>query len=200
MTLLLDGLTTDDAATATLQSGLVANCVPAPMTVVVDQKTSGLINPTTGKPVGGGANLVVIAGGPFGQLLLKYLETNRATPIYSYYDANVNQLRSRAPADAGVDDGGADPLVVNAPQSTVGDSHSFFVVELMLDPPSGTLMLAIYGITASGTEAGAWYFVQKMVPMRASLTKSWYVYEWTDQDANQKPGDADMFTLVATSP
>jgi hypothetical protein len=198
-TFLLDGLSTDDAATATLEAGLASNCQPSPKTVVVAQKDSGLINPTTGKPVGGGANMVVIAGGPFGQLLLKYLESTRATPIYSYYDASVNQLRARATTDGGMDDGGSDTLVVNAPQSTITDSHSFFVVELMLDPPSGTLMLAIYGVSASGTQAGAWYFVQKMVPARATLDKSWYVYEWTDQDANQMPGDADTFRLVATS-
>ena len=52
----------------------------------------------------------------------------------------------------------------------------------------------------SGTQAGAWYFAQKMVPARATLDKSWYVYEWTDQDGNQMPGDADTFKLVATSP
>jgi len=194
-TVLLDGLQTDDLASATIQSGLVAACAPPPTAVAVAQATSGVIHPTSGKPVAGGGNMAVTAGGPFGQLLVKYLETSGLTPLYSYYDGMVNQLRGR-----GNGEGGADPLVVDALQTSITDSHSFFLVETVVDPPSGTLTLIVYGISGSGTQAAAWYFVQKMLPVRASLDKSWYVYEWTDQDANQQPGDADLFTLVASSP
>jgi hypothetical protein len=194
-TVLLDGLSTDDAASAAIQTGLVASCAPPPTATAVAQASSGVIHPTTGRPVVGGGNMLVVAGGPYGQLLIRYLETAGVTPIYGYYDSTVNQLRGRASGE-----GGADPLIVDALQTTITDSHSFFLVETVVDPASGTLALIVYGISASGTQAGTWYFVQKMLPMRASLVKSWYVYEWTDQDANQQPGDADLFTIVASSP
>jgi hypothetical protein len=194
-TLLLDGLSTDDAAAADIHDALVASCAPAPTATAVAQATSGVINPTSGKPVAGGGNMLVVSGGPFGQLLDKYLETSAVSPIYSYYDNAVNQLRGRASGDAG-----ADPLIVNAMQTDITDSHSFFVVEMVVDPDSGTLVLVVYGISASGTQAGAWYFAQKMLPARASLDKSWYVFEWSDQDADMKPSDPDTFTPVASGP
>jgi hypothetical protein len=192
---LLDGLSIDDAATATIQAGLAAQCAPAPTMTAVDQKTSGFINPTTGKPVAFGGNLLVVVGGPFGQLLIKYLETSGIAPVYNYYDANVDQLLGRR-----TDDAGADPFIVNAMQSQITESHSYFLVEMVLDSASGTLTFVVYGISASGTQAAAWYFVNKMLPTRSTLMKSWYVYEWTDQDADKKPGDADTFTLVQSSP
>lgn len=193
-TLLLDGLPTDDAASAVIQNGLAASCGSSLTLSSVAQATSGLIHPTTGKPVAGSGNMLVAAGGPYGQLLVKYLETAGITPLYSYYDPTVNQLRGRATG------GGSDPFVVNALQTEITEHHSFFVVETVVDPPSGTLALFVYGISASGTQAGRWYFVQKMLPAKASLDKSWYVYEWTDQDNDTLPGDADQFGLVASAP
>src|SRR6185312_16544323 len=89
-TFLLDGLSIDDAATATVQAGIVASCAPPPTATAVSQATSGVIHPTNGRPVAWGGNMLVIAGGPFGQLLVKYLETAGITPIYNYYDSSVD--------------------------------------------------------------------------------------------------------------
>jgi hypothetical protein len=194
-TLLLDGLSIDDAATMSIQTGILASCAPPPNATSVPQMTSGVINPTTGKPVAWGGNMLVIAGGPYGQLLVKYLENAGITPIYNHYDSAVDQILGRKMGDAG-----ADPYIVNATQSQITESHSYFLVETVVDPPSGTLSLIVYGISASGTQAAAWYFVNKLLPIRATLTKAWYVYEWTDGDADMKPGDADTFTLVASAP
>jgi hypothetical protein len=195
VTFLLDGLAADDPATAVLQTGLATSCNPAPTTTAVPQSTSGAINPTNGKPVTGSGNMLIVAGGPFGQLLVKYLETSGMTPVYSYYDNMVNQLRGRSPGDAG-----ADPIIVNAMQSDVTDSHSFFLIEFVTDPASGTLAFIVYGISAAGTSAATWYFAQKMLPARASLDKSWYVYEWTDLDNDKTASDGDDFKLVASGP
>jgi hypothetical protein len=196
VTFLLDGLSADDPATDVLQTGLATSCSP-PLTMVtkVPQSTSGTINPTNGKPVAGPGDMLIVAGGPFGQLLVKYLETSGITPVYSYYDLMVNQLRGRSPGDAG-----ADPLIVNAMQSDVTDSHSFFLIEFVIDPASGTLAFIVYGINAAGTSAATWYFAQKILPMKSSFDKSWYVYEWTDLDNDKKPSDADLFKLVQSAP
>jgi hypothetical protein len=140
--------------------------------------------------------MLVVAGGPFGQLLVKYLETTAGiTPIYNFYDSTVNQFRSRGPGDAG-----ADPLLVNAMQSEITDSHSFFMIEMVIDPASGTLVFIVYGSNAAGTLAATWYFSEKMLPARATFDKSWYIYEWTDGDADKTPSDGDQFKLVASAP
>ncbi len=195
VTFLLDGLAADDPATTVMATGFATSCSPPPTTMSVPQSSSGTIHPTNGKPVAGPGNMLVVAGGPFGQLLVKYLETAGITPVYSYYDLMVNQLRGRSPGDAG-----ADPILVNAMQSDVTNSHSFFMIEMVIDPASGTLVFIVYGISAPGTLAATWYFAQKMLPARATLDKSWYIYEWTDGDADMKPSDGDQFKLVASAP
>jgi hypothetical protein len=200
VTILLDGLGIDDDAATVTRDGLVARCSGPPAVSIVAQGTSGAINPTTGQPVTGGGNLLVTNGGPFGQLLLRYLETSGISPVYNYYDTTVSRLYGRGGGADGGPDGGSDPLIVDQLQSSLDDSHGFFVVEMIVDPASGTVALAIDGLDSVGTTAGTWYFVNKMLTNLGAFGKSWYVYEWVDQDADKLPGDPDQFTLVTSAP
>jgi hypothetical protein len=187
-TFLLDGQTIDDAGAASIQTALLAAC-PGQASRLVDPATSGSMNPTTGKPVASGNDLLVVVGGPFGQLLIRYLDQNRISPLYDVYNDTVNQLYGRS------SDGGPDPLIVNEPQQNITPTHSYFLVEMVVDPPSGSAVLGIYGLSGPGTEAADFYFRTQMLPDISTFSRRFYVYEWTDTDATAGPSDGDSFAL-----
>ena len=89
--------------------------------------------------------------------------------------------------------------MLSVPQSSITEGHSYFVIETVTEPTSGTFTLAVFGLESPGTRAAAWYFGNAMLPVRDTLTKSWYVYEWRDQDADLAP-DTNEFTLIASGP
>jgi hypothetical protein len=200
LTILLDGLSIDDASAPILRDGLLAQCPGPPAASIVAQKSSGAINPTTGQPVAGGGNMLAMNGGPYGQDLLRYLEKSGISPLYQYYDATLTRFYGRGGgADAG-SDAGPDRIIVEELQSALNDSHGYFIMEMIVDPDSGTLVFSDYGLDAVGTIAGTWYFVNKVLPNLATFGKSWYVYKWTDQDADKMPSDPDQFSLIASAP
>jgi hypothetical protein len=192
VTFLLDGLAVDDDATPLVRDGIAASCSPAPDMKIVPEKTADVVNPTTGRPFIGGGQMLAVLGGPFGHGLVRYLEQAKVADVYNYYDADVNRFIGRALS------GQSDPLIVDAQQWMLTTGHDYFVVEMVLEPLSGTLVLASYGLASPGTRAAGWYLVHQMLPMRSTLDKSWYVYEWTDGDGDEQPGTADTFTLVAS--
>jgi hypothetical protein len=202
-TLLLDGLAGDDPVSALVGAGLVAGCPPAspaPTTHLVDQTQATTIDPVSGRPVVGSGDLQVVIGGPLGQALIRYMENTRLTSVYFTYDSVVARFRGRNP------DGGVDPIIVEAPASTLTLRHDFFLVETVVDPPTGTLTLAVYGFNVKGTEVAAWFFLNEILPNRSATlwNKNFYVYEWTarpgDAGADPAPSVADTFTLIASGP
>ncbi len=190
-TFLKDGLDVDDAEDDVLSAntGLTATCTNTTVTST-KQELSPTINPTTGQPVVGSGNLQVVVGGPFGQSLIRYLDAAAVTSIYSTYDNGNEQFRLRS--------GGTPP--VDVAQSTSTDGHDFVLIETVVDPTTGTLMLAIDGFQQYGTTAGVWYFLNTMLPSLSTYTKSYYVYEWTDSDGDKAPSSGDAFSLVTSGP
>jgi hypothetical protein len=202
-TVLLDGLSGDDPISATVKDGLVVGCPPAspaPVAVLVAQAQAGTIHPVSGRPVVGSGDLQVVLGGPLGQFLIRYLENARLSSVYFTYDSVTARFYGRAT------DGGADPIIVEAPRTTLTPSHDFFLVETVVDPATGTLTLALYGFGLKGTEVAAWFFLNEILPNRSATqwNKSFYVYEWTarsgDAGADPVPSAADTFTLVSSGP
>jgi hypothetical protein len=206
-TFLLDGLNVDDATDPIVRDGLLSACfLPTSSAIIVGQSASdtlhqdltGAPDPLKGRPVVGSGDMQVVVGGPFGQTLIRYLETQGITSVYNSFDANGARFYRRSV------DGGVDSIIVDAPQADVNQTHSFFLIEMVVDPTTGTLMLAIDGFNAKGTTVAAWFFLNQMLPNRSSLDKSFYVYEWTagpgDGGTNPLPSFADMFTLLASGP
>jgi len=191
-TFLLDGLSVDEATVPIVRDAFVATCSPPTTPETVNQASAGTIHATTGRPVVGSGNLQVVVGGTYGQKLMSYLESSGVTAVYNSYVGTTAQFNVR--------DGSSSTVVVTAPESVLTESHSYFVIETVVDPTTGTLTLAMYGFTSPGTVAAAWYFVNEMLPAPGSFDKSYYVYEWTDGDADQLPSAADTFTLVVSGP
>jgi len=196
VTILKDGLSTDDTYSDSFRD-VIAGACPGTTVQVVSQDTSPLVNPVTGRPLGDGADLLVQFGGPYGQRLMRYLEQQaRVTPVYSIF-GDTDGFFARSPG------GGADQLIIDAPLGTpdaglpaLNEHHDFFVVETILEPALGSRTLSIYGLWVPGTIAGAWLFGHQILPALSTYTQSYYVYEWTDLDRDSAPSALEEFRLV----
>jgi hypothetical protein len=179
----------DRGAGGVLGAALASVCVPAPTVRALAPNTdagSSLIDPRTGEPLAGIGDLLAVAGGPDVQPLVRYLERS-ASPIY--YSAE------RWPTLAFVARGRGE--VVEFDSSQITSVHDFAVLELVLEPSSGTLSLVCYGVGGEGTAAGAWYFANRVLPTAAAWPQSWALLEWSAA-ANGTAGFADdTFRIVA---
>ena len=187
-TFLLDGLQADQEATVVVHAALTARCTPPPLAMTISQSVSGAINTTTGQPVVGGGELLVAVGGDFAQRLVNYLEDSGTTQVYNEYDGLSTLWFKRRDAN--------NTVLATVTKSTLTPTHDYFLVEVVLEPISGTLSLVIYGADSPGTKAGAYYFANTILPSIATYTQSWYLYEWMGMNADAGP--ADTFTLLAS--
>ena len=115
--------------------------------------------------------------------------TESIAPIYAVQNGDNLEFRKHD----------TDAVVDSAPYAGAHDSSDVFVIQFMRDPSSGSLILNAQGFWQSGTTAAAYYFVNAMLPTLATETKSWYVLEWTDANANLAP-DAGEFVLKGSGP
>ncbi len=178
--LVLDGIPDDDAAAAVLATGLAACPLPFALATALPDA----LDPSTQRPIAGVGTTCVAAGGPFGQPMIAYLDQGDM-PVVPWGDATTYAFIDRAGAD-----------IVRMPAASVTTGHDYFLVAMTTEPQSGTAIVASYGFLANGTRAAAWYFANVLVPSRATRTKRWYVYEWTDIDGLEMPDEGDTFTEV----
>ncbi len=189
-----DQLTLDDAATNLLASTIAQYCSAQTLITYGPQTNPAWVDQTTGALLFGGGTTVVTAGGPFPNKPVKWLErTNMATKVY-FSTNGIDTYYFKKRSD--------DSVLVTRPDTycTTASTQDVFLVELATDPSSGTLALIAYGLCGGGygTRSAAWYWANQMLPNRASYPNSWYIYEWTDQNANAQPDATDTFTQLAT--
>ncbi len=188
VTAVQDGIGPDDQAALALAQTLAAGCDPAPATRTVGEVTTDVLNPNTGRPVVGGGEVLVIGGGPFGQNVMAYLESQRIAPVYSEaVGSDFRLVRS------------SDGLVLGSiPSASSTASHDLLLIEVVRDPASGTFLLVAYGFNGTGTNAAVWYLANVMVPGPLSTyDQRYYVIEWTD-DGDLAPDAGDTFTLITS--
>jgi hypothetical protein len=198
VTILLDGLPVDDAISYSFRDTLATSCAAAAAVEVVSQDGSPLLNPSSGRPLGRGGDLFVQIGGPWGQHLLKYLENAGISPVFSQYTNTLDGFFGRSTNGAASVIAQAPPGTIEAKPGELNDGHDLFVIETILEPTLGSRTLAIYGLFAPGTTAGAWFFAHQVLPALPTYTDDYYVYEWTDKDGDRAPGTADEFRLVGS--
>lgn len=181
-TAVLDGRPEDDDASATLVQALVSLCVPSPTTASLPQLDAGVLSMVTGEPLLAGP-MLCLGGGSFFQRSIGWLEGVNLAQVRDTSTATQYRLTLR--------DGG---VIATGPISALGLTHDITVIQLVR-APSGATVLNTAGFHGPGTTAGAWYFRNVLLPMRASLTSSWYVVEWTDSSLNG-PDATDTFTRL----
>ena len=204
-----DGIPLDNTATTMLASTITQYCSATTTLTFGDDTDPAFVDQDGGALLQGGGSTVVTAGGPFPNLPVKWLErTRKVTKVY--FSNNVPgtefYFKQRLAPDAGM----ADPILVTKLQAAcaavgadggTGGAHSdVFVIELAIDPTSGTLALVTYGLCSpgNGTQAAAWYWANVMLPNRAAYPDSWYIYEWTDTNSDGVLQMTDTFTRLAS--
>lgn len=187
-----DGRPLDDAATNVLASTIRSNCSTQTTIQYGPQTNASWVDQTNGALLMGGGSTVVTAGGPFPNRPVQWLERTRQVTKVVFASNAVDTFYFRRRSD------GAN--LVTFPQASCSPNRDVFIVQLTTDPTSGTLALISYGLCSGGygTQTGAWYWANVMLPNRMSYPDSWYIYEWLDTDLNAMPGMADSFVLRAS--
>jgi len=157
----------------------------------VEQEASDVLNPVTGQPVAGGNDLLVTIGSAYSNHLVKYLEEERIAPVYQHNGGGtVPSFQFRH--------SGNDALLASTPVDTESDTNGNFLVEIVRDPKTGTLILVAYGYWAGGSAAAGWFVGNRVLPALSTFTDSWYIYRWASDNADPAPDDADTFSLIAS--
>lgn len=187
-----DGHTLDDGATTVLASTITQNCSARTAVTTGPQTNPAWVDQTTGALLLGGGSTVVTAGGPVPNKPVKWLERTRmATKVY--YESNLVDTYYFKRRSDGV-------ALVTRPATFCTPHEDVFLVELVADPASGTLALIAYGLCSGGygTQTGAWYWANVMLPARNAYPDSWYLYQWTDTNGDSRPDANDTFTRLAS--
>lgn len=183
-TVLMDEVSEDDDAGASMAAALAVACAPTVTVRAVNQADGGVLT-ADGQPIVWG-ELLVAGGGSFRQNALRWLEQNNAAQVSDTSDA-VNAIYT-------LRDGG---VISSVPAASLGPTLDRIVVQLVR-APSGALLLSAQGFHAPGTLAAARYFVDVVLSTRATLTTRWYVLEWEDLDASGGPTPGDRYTVIAS--
>ena len=179
----LDGQNGDDPQGRAMAQSLVSSCVPAPVQREVSQTVADALNPSNGRPVTGGDQLLVIAGGNYFQHAAGYLLQHQVAPISNVQNGDKYEIRHTQSGALIASEFPGDP------------NHDVFVVQFMRDASTSSLILNAYGSSSEGTAAAAFYFGQVLVPDLTHATKRWYVVDWTDKNGDQLP-NMDEFALI----
>jgi hypothetical protein len=186
-TVAIDTLPTDVEAGVALGSALATGCMPAVVVVSSSVDAGVTQDPATGRPTTGPGDTLVAGGGHFGQASVAYMENNHLATLQAGGTPSTWWLRNTK----------TNTDVFNVPSSSINAGHDYVVLEVSVEPISGSLCFFGYGFTVGGTAAAAYFFQTNVVGNLSAFPDAWYVYEWTDADHTGTPSAGDTFTPVA---
>ncbi|MET0792709.1 MAG: hypothetical protein ABW061_14405, partial [Polyangiaceae bacterium] len=181
----LDGQVGDDPVGRAVGQMLVARCPTAPTVREVAQTVADAVNPANGRPVVGGDELIVIAGGNAVQSAAGYLTANSVAPLSNALKDGKFQIIETSTG----------ALISSEQTGDANDSHDLFAVQFIREATSGSLILNTYGFDTSGTRAASVYLDQALLTNLTGATKSWYVGEWTDANADKIPDFSELVLI-----
>ena len=183
LSVILDGQDGDDPVGRAMAAALVSACATNALVRDVPQADGSALNPSSGRPVSGGDELLVIAGGNYFQHAAGYLLEQRVAPLSNVQNGELYEIRHTSSG------------ALIASEEPGNPHHDVIVVQFMREPSSASLALNAYGSSVEGTAAAAFYFEKVLVPDLAHADKSWYVVEWTDENDDRLPAVSE-FTLL----
>ena len=131
---------------------------PTPIVSEEEQDSVSALNFTTGRPVSGGGELLLVAGGSFYQNLEGYVEQS-ISPLYVKVEDGKQTFVRRA-----------DDTAVATDDTDDIESHDFFALQFMRDDASGSLVLNLQGFWLSGTQAAAFFVINGVLPTSLGST------------------------------
>jgi len=189
VTVVLDGQAGNAVPARAIAAGL-ATCAPPPTVREVSQDVADAVNASSGRPVAGGDQLLISTGGSSFAHLTGYLNSALVAPIEAVQSGTDYDFRKTATGE----------VVAHTLFGDAHAAHDMFVIQFIRDPTSGSLILNAQGLWQEGTTAAAYYFANVMLPTLAAQTKSWYVLQWTDTNANSTPDAGDTFQPKGSGP
>jgi hypothetical protein len=183
LTTVLSGAAADDAMATLAATALGEHCGESLMTRSVSLSDSAVSDPTTGEPLTGGGEILLLLGGPNSHRVGRYVEEAGVAPFYFEIAEGQYRYVSRTTSE------------VVAGTSVLDDTHDLLLIELMRSE-RGSLVVYGYGGRGAGTSATGWFFANVMFPALGDYDQAWYVYEWSDL-GNVGPDASDTFALRA---
>jgi hypothetical protein len=165
----------------------LAGCLPTVTVFTVNEDAGVAQDPLSGRPLTGAGNTLVAGGGWFGHASVLYLDNQKLTPLILSHDGTNAWIRNQK----------TNVNIVFVTEASVTAHHDYFLLELSVEPVSGTLCFFGYGMLSAGTIAAGYYFRNNVAPALSTFTDAWYVYEWTDTSDAGMPNTGDTFTLLA---
>lgn len=185
-----DGIAVDIATANVLASTITQYCSPQTVITYGNQTDPTLVNQATGAPVVAAPATLVLAGGPFPNQPVKWLErTSMVTKVYFATNGSTEYYFRRRSDSA---------TMSTMPVALCSPHRDQFVMELATDPATGGLALIGYGLCNGGygTQAAGYFWANVMLPNRAAYPDTWYVFDWIDGNNDSIPNAADTFTRV----
>jgi hypothetical protein len=188
-TVVRDEYSGDNDAGVRLAAAIAMGCSPTTSVRVVDQGGGVAEDPATGRPLTGPGDTLVAGGGLFGQKGVAYMEAQGLTPL-AVGSSGLNNIQIRNTR--------TNAILVSVSNTVLTAHHDYAVLEVSVEPTSGSLCFFGYGLGLPGTAAAAFYYQNNVVPNRAMYPDAWYLYEWTDTDNNSTASAADSFSLLGS--
>jgi hypothetical protein len=203
-TIFFDPYPSDNTAAVEMANALAATCGTTiespPASDAGLSADAGIFDLDSGEPRTGIGNICLIGGGSTGQPAVTYLDMGSLSDVYLWgqnNDAGVFTLyfTNRASPASPVD-------LASEPYTATPPNQDYFLLQLDVDPASGSLCFQAMGMSSQGTLAAGYYAANDLIGngAYATSTKSWYVYQWTDANGNGTPDGADTYMLVASGP
>ena len=184
----LDSLATDETAGNAIGAAMSSVCSNVKI-ATIEQGATGSMDPESGRPLLGPGNTYLAAGGGFGQKGVQYMNDARNAPVYTINDQqNIAFIRT---SDNGT--------IIQTPLTALTAHHDYFVIYAAMEPVSGTLVFAVYGLYAPGTTAGAFWFKTQVATNVSQYSKQYYVYEWNDTNNDGVANAQDSFKLLESN-
>lgn len=183
---LYDGQGPDEQAGDVMGAALGELCGISPS--VVHETDAQVLDQQSYQPLLPAGTTLLIGGGTYAQDAVTYLFSQDGLPIYDDGWPTVHLRRTDN-----------DESVASVDGTLVSSSYDVFVLQVGIEPEHGALIVSVFGLLPQGTQAGAWYFANTVLPNADLAAKHWFVVEWTDNDGGHTPDINDSFIVLASS-
>jgi len=126
LVVVLDGQEGDDPTGRALSQALVTHCTLSQTSREVSQTVADVLNPSTGQPVSGSGQLLLIAGGNYFQKGMGYLVSKKLSPLTNLGTFDTYEIHDTV----------SNALIASERIAEVSDSHDLFALKFMREQDS----------------------------------------------------------------